>query len=128
MLPATQDRVPQHTKSHVNARIERETVASIAEAVRTGTIDRRLAELDREWDTERTLQTNFAVVSLLGLALSRRDRRWLALAAGASCFMVQHALQGWCPPLALFRRLGFRDAGEIERERMALKALRGDPA
>lgn len=128
MLPATQDRVPAHTKDYVNARIQREAVASIAQALRTGTIDERLAALDREWDTERTLQTNFAIVSLVGLALARRDRRWLALTAGAACFMVQHALQGWCPPLALFRRLGFRDAGEIERERMALKALRGDAA
>jgi len=128
MLPATQDRVPEHTKGYVNARIEREATASIAHALRTGTIDERIGALDREWDTERTLQTNFAIVSLVGLALALRDKRWLALTAGAAGFMVQHALQGWCPPLALFRRLGFRDAGEIERERMALKALRGDTA
>ena len=39
---------------------------------------------------------------------------------------MQHALQGWCPPIELFRRLGVRTAGEIARERYALKALRGD--
>ena len=40
--------------------------------------------------------------------------------------MIQHALQGWCPPLAVLRRLGFRTAKEINEERFALAALRGD--
>ena len=40
--------------------------------------------------------------------------------------MLQHALQGWCPPLPLFRRLGFRTQEEIARERYALKGMRGD--
>ena len=41
-------------------------------------------------------------------------------------FLLQHAVQGWCPPLPVFRRLGFRTQTEIEEERYALKALRGD--
>jgi hypothetical protein len=41
-------------------------------------------------------------------------------------FFMQHALQGWCPPLPVFRRLGFRTQYEIEQERYALKAIRGD--
>jgi hypothetical protein len=44
----------------------------------------------------------------------------------ASGFLLQHALQGWCPPVSLFRRLGVRTSAEIEQERYALKALRGD--
>ena len=43
-----------------------------------------------------------------------------------SLFLLQHALQGWCPPLPLLRRLGVRTQAEIERERYALKAIRGD--
>jgi len=35
-------------------------------------------------------------------------------------------LQGWCPPLPVLRRLGFRTAFEIDYDRYALKALRGD--
>lgn len=54
------------------------------------------------------------------------DRKWLALPAAVAGFLMQHALQGWCPPIELFRRLGVRTAGEIARERYALKALRGD--
>jgi hypothetical protein len=43
-----------------------------------------------------------------------------------SGFLLQHAIQGWCSPLPVFRRLGFRTSYEIEQERQALKALRGD--
>lgn len=129
MLPDTQSRVPSHTAAHIGARIESDAIANLARAIRASAVDEqaldeRLAQLDREWDTERTLQTNFAIVALLGLALSLKDRRWLLFSAAASGFMVQHALQGWCPPLALFRRRGVRDAGEIERERFALRSLR----
>jgi hypothetical protein len=124
MLPDTQARVHLHTRPQVNAEVKHQTIANIAYVIRTNSIDERLAELDREWDVERTLQTNFSIVALLGLALSLKNRRWLLLSAAASAFMVQHALQGWCPPLALFRRLGVRSTAEIERERMALRALR----
>ena len=43
-----------------------------------------------------------------------------------SFFLLQHAVQGWCPPVPFFRRRGVRTAREIEIERYALKALRGD--
>ena len=90
-------------------------------------IDRRLARLDREWDTERTLEANAATLALAGTLLGAfRDRRFLALPAAVTAFLLQHALQGWCPPLPVIRGLGVRTAAEIERERTALKALRGD--
>jgi hypothetical protein len=41
-------------------------------------------------------------------------------------FLLQHAIQGWCPPLPLLRRLGIRNQREIEAERIALKILRDD--
>ena len=41
-------------------------------------------------------------------------------------FLLQHAISGWCPPVPLLRRLGYRTSAEIHRERYALKALRGD--
>jgi hypothetical protein len=64
---------------------------------------------------------------LLGLTLGLTlDRRWLFLPLGVAAFLLQHAVQGWCPPVSVFRRLGVRTAGEIARERYALKALRGD--
>jgi hypothetical protein len=53
-------------------------------------------------------------------------RRLLLLPLGVALFLLQHGLQGWCPPLALFRRRGVRTRREIDLERYALKALRGD--
>lgn len=62
-----------------------------------------------------------------GTVMARKgDRRWLALPALVAAFLFQHAIQGWCPPVPILRRLGFRTSYEIEQERQALKALRGD--
>ncbi len=41
-------------------------------------------------------------------------------------FLLQHAVSGWCPPVPLLRRAGVRTTREINQERFALKALRGD--
>lgn len=54
------------------------------------------------------------------------DRRFYLLPTAVAGFLLQHAVQGWCPPMPVFRRLGVRTATEIEEERYALKALRGD--
>jgi hypothetical protein len=53
------------------------------------------------------------------------DRRGLLLSAIVQGFFLQHAIQGWCPPLPLFRSFGVRSQREIEAERHALKALLG---
>jgi len=129
MLPATVERVPQHTPEAYNAAIRRQTEENVARIAAAGpaAIECRLAELDREWDIERTLEANAAAVSLFGSVLGFTvDRRFFALPAVVSAFLLQHALQGWCPPVPLFRHLGFRTADEIDHERYTLKALRGD--
>jgi hypothetical protein len=129
VLPSTVDRVPRHTAAHVNARIQQrlsEHVQRYGTEGRAG-IERRLKELDREWDIERTLEANASAIALVGLLLGTTvHRRWFALPAVVAGFLMQHALQGWCPPVPVFRRLGVRTAPEIEQERYALKALRGD--
>ena len=48
------------------------------------------------------------------------------LPALVTAFLFQHAIQGWCPPLPILRRMGYRTMREIDIERTALKALRGD--
>ena len=87
----------------------------------------RIAELEKEWDIERVLEANAASFALLGMGLGITvDRKWLLLPAAVGIFLLQHALQGWCPPLPLFRKLGVRTAREIHEEIVALKILRGD--
>lgn len=129
MFPSTVQRVPLHTSAHVNQEIRRQTDERVARCATAGkaTIDNRLIELDEEWDIERTLEANAATLSAAGAALALlTDRRFAAVPLVVGAFLLQHALQGWCPPLPVFRRLGFRTQSEIDYERYALKSLRGD--
>ena len=128
MLPDTSERVPDHTPETLNQSIQGGVDASVRwHAAHPRHIGERLAELDREWDIERTLEANAASLAFAGVALAMTvDRRWFALPALVSAFLLQHALQGWCPPVPILRRLGFRTMREIDTERYALKALRGD--
>ncbi|HZV07396.1 MAG TPA: hypothetical protein VE999_20095 [Gemmataceae bacterium] len=129
MLPATTARVPLHTPQRYNEAIRKQTEENIARVAAGGprAIEQRLRELDQEWDMERSLETNASIVALIGLGLGTFvDRRFYALPGLVCGFLLQHALQGWCPPVPLFRHLGIRTASEIDYERYALKALRGD--
>ena len=123
------DRVRQHTAGEANAAIDdvmrdrlfRYSVSSDAE------ISARIDALDREWDIERYLEVIAPSFALSGVTLGTLgSRKWLLLPAVVLGFLVQHAIQGWCPPLAVLRRMGVRTRREIEEERYALKALRGD--
>ncbi|HYF47994.1 MAG TPA: hypothetical protein VEJ63_01210 [Planctomycetota bacterium] len=90
-------------------------------------ISRRIEELEREWDIERVIEVNAPTLALTGLTLGiLHDRRWLALPVGVMSFLLLHGVQGWCPPIPVLRRLGFRTRDEINAEKYALKALRGD--
>jgi hypothetical protein len=113
----------------LNRRADAETQHCLTHLAGAGreAIARHLDALDREWDVERYLQTNAAIASLTGIVLGATvDRRFLALSAAVFGFLLQHAVQGWCPPLPIMRRIGMRTRREINRERYALKALRGD--
>jgi hypothetical protein len=127
-LHPTATRVEESTAPARNREIRRNTEASVARvAANQEEIEHRLRELDQEWDIERTLQTNFAIVNIVSLILGALVARpWFLLTGVAAGFMVKHAREGWCPPVPVFRRMGFRTAREIARERYALKALRGD--
>jgi hypothetical protein len=128
MLPRTSERVPAHTSRAVNRRIERDMAASVRwHARHPERIGHRLRQLDEEWDIERTLEANAATLALAGMLLGIFvDKRFLALPVAVTAFLLQHALQGWCPPVPFFRKRGVRTAREIDEERFALKALRGD--
>jgi hypothetical protein len=128
MLPATTRRVERNTDAEINRARRAEIDDSLRyHAARPGEIPARLAELDREWDIERALEANAAAVTLIGLALTALvDRRFIALPAMVGGFLLQHALQGWCPPVPILRRLGFRTSSEICEERCGLKMLRGE--
>jgi hypothetical protein len=129
VLPATDARVPAHTRPATNQRIHGRTLHDVTRyiGVDPAFIDERIRELQREWDIERTLEANAAGVALAGLVLGVGvDRRFLAIPFLVAGFLMQHALQGWCPPLPILRRLGVRTSAEIHQEIIALRILRGD--
>ena len=128
MIAASTRRVEQNTAEQINRARRAEIEESLAHhAGRPGEIPARLAELDREWDIERAIEANAATVSLAGLALAAFvDRRFLLLPVGVAAFLLQHAIQGWCPPVPVLRRMGFRTPAEINEERCGLRTLRGD--
>lgn len=123
---ASADRVRRSTDTEVNEDIDRRTESGVQRYVGASRDDilKRIEELDREWDIERALEVNASSLALTGLALGVAvDRRWLALPAVVLGFLFQHGVQGWCPPLPLLRRLGFRTRGEIDREKYGLQSL-----
>jgi hypothetical protein len=122
------DRVRRHTGAEVLRRIDDVALASLTRCAESpAETDRRLAELDREWDTDRALETEAAAMGLIGLALGAFVRKQLlALPAIVATAVLLQATTGRYPLMPLFRRLGLRTSKEIARERYALKALRGD--
>jgi hypothetical protein len=110
----------------VDRRVHRQTQANVAYyAKRPDQIDERLQELDTEWDLERLLELNSALLSLVGIVLGIRGRRrFLLLPLAVQGFFMQHAIHGWCPPVPILRRLGVRTPAEIDSERLALQKLR----
>src|SRR5688572_2713559 len=122
-IASTSKRVESNTAGHVNRKIHRHTAENVACYAEMGkrAIDDRLAELDEEWDIERVLETMAPTITLIGLGLGLlKNKKWFALPIFVQSFFLQHAIQGWCPPMPLLRRLGVRTACEIDAERNAL--------
>jgi hypothetical protein len=126
---ATTDRVRENTPDAINEAIDQEIVENVQQHSTAGpaAMQNRIEELDKEWDLERALATTASSFTISGVLLGTFvDRRWLILPGVVAGFLLQHSLQGWCPPLSVFRALKFRNRKEIDRERYALKVLKGD--
>lgn len=123
------DRVRANTPPEINQAIDTEIAAMVRfYASKTDyEIGKRIEELDKEWDIGRIMEIRASTVSLIGIILGlKRSKIWLILPTIASTFLLQYAVQGWCPPVSILRRFGFRTRQEIDLEKYALKALRGD--
>jgi hypothetical protein len=125
------DRVREHTDDHRLAVLDAELRARVAADLDAdrATLTRRIEEIEQRWDMERVLETNASALALAGLVMGTLGRRrWRLLTLVVLGFLLQHAVQGWCPPVVVFRRLGVRTRQELDAEKHALKALRGDYA
>lgn len=96
MIPDTSVRVEHSTAASINQRIQTDIQRSVRwHASHPERIAERLRELDREWDVERVLEVNASTLALSGVILTATvDRRWLALPAVLTSFLLQHAIQG----------------------------------
>jgi hypothetical protein len=124
-----QDRVRRHTGANAQRRIDEATRQNIRHFAHQppALINDRIAQLDREPDMEQVLEFNASVLALTGAVLGTTvDKRFFLLTGVVLSFLTQHALTGWCPPVPVFRRFGVRTRTEIDQEKHALKALRGD--
>ena len=124
------DRVREQSAAADNKTIDREAEGRVQRFAGKSReeITEQIDRLEREWDMERLLETNASILSLVGMSAyaGSRNKKWLFLPGVVMSFLVQHSVQGWCPPVPVFRKLGVRTRQEIEREKYALKALRGD--
>lgn len=124
-----EDGIRKHTSAIVNQKIDRATQASLDRRYESPeNIRARLAELEREWNVDRALMLNFAVIAGSAALLAMRSvkRRgsiggWGVLFFTQIGFLANHAIRRWCPPLPVFRRLGFRSEREIDAERAGLE-------
>lgn len=120
--PEQFDRVRSMSTTAANQAIDARTRDAIDRTIAggPGAIEQRLVALQREWDIDRVLMANFAVLVFAQLVAARRDRRWLWGPLVQTPFLLMHATLGWCPPSLWFRPLGFRTRFEIQAEREAL--------
>jgi len=87
----------------------------------------RLNQLEKEWSAGRMTKATIGVVILIGLALTAlAGPWWLILPAAGALFLLQYLFtrQSWLG--ATFHEMGVRSGAEIDHEKFALKALRGD--
>lgn len=128
-IPPTTKRVEMHTPPEVNDRIHKQTIADLYKYrdADEEAVTERIRQLDREWNTERVLEANASTLIVISTLLAyKKSRYWLLLTGTVGYFLLQHAVQGWCPPLSVIRRRGVRTAEEIENEKLALRLMRGD--
>jgi hypothetical protein len=126
ILSPGKDKVRQVTSDKINQKIDNNIARRVdfysSQSIES--IEARIKELEEEWDIERTLELNASLIAFGGVVLAATvSKKWLFLPALITAFLTQHAIQGWCPPIPLFRRLGIRTQKEIETERHALLEL-----
>lgn len=129
IFPSTAKRVCMRTDPKINADIRNQTVrnVNIYKNGNEADIADRICRLNQEWDTERLMEVNAALLVILSSYLGiRTSRIWFLLTGAVAVFMLQHTFWGWCPLMPIVRKWGVRTADEIFNEKMALKLLRGD--
>ncbi len=90
-------------------------------------ITERLDEVESEWTAGRAAKATAGVLIVGGLALSLTlSLMWLVLPIVGGAVMLQYLFGRTSLIGEMFHSFGLRSGAEIEREKMALRVLRGD--
>ncbi|KAJ49244.1 hypothetical protein BD780_001660 [Clostridium tetanomorphum] len=125
-FPDTTKRVELNTDKYINEKIRKRTLKNIEYYTNKENeeIISRIKKLNKEWDIERLLEANAASAVILSTILGFKvNKKWFYISSIVGGFLLQHALQGWCPPVPIFRRLGVRTSSEIDYEKEILEKL-----
>lgn len=128
ILPSTTKKAQQRSDANLNAEIRNQTISNI-NIYKTASPEiknNRISALDHEWDIERFVETNTALIVLFTSLLGIKKSICFLITGLAGFFMLQHALTGWCPFLKCIRKTGIRTSEEISNEKTVMKILRGD--
>ena len=128
MVANTETQVEKNTPREINERVSQRFQRNIEyHILHPEEIGRRLRELDAEWDVNRCLKVGASGLSILGILSAIAGRKkGLLYSLIAQMYLLQHAIEGRCSPVSVLRQLGIRTQKEIEAERNALMAIRGD--
>src|SRR4051812_1306934 len=124
--PTSEDPVRRSTAPHVNREIDHQTTNNIRRYANSSpeVIQRRIEELDKEWDIERALEANASTLALTGLVLGVTvNRKWLMLPGAVLSPPLQHSFQVWFPPILFFGGVGERTGSKSERKKYERGAL-----
>lgn len=130
IFPPTTKRVALNTHPNTNKNIRNNTLRRIniyknsSDKILSDNVDK----LNHEWDVERVLELSAAGVilgsTIMGLKTNRKY--WFLMSGTVGLFLLQHSLQGWCPPAPLVRKCGIRTSEEINNEKIVYKLLKDD--
>lgn len=130
IFPPTTKRVALNTNPNTNKNIRNNTLRRIniyknsSDKILSDNVDK----LNHEWDVERVLELSAASV-ILGstiMGLKTNKKYWFLMSGTVGLFLLQHSLQGWCPPVPLVRKCGIRTSEEINNEKIVYKLLKDD--
>lgn len=130
IFPPTTKRVALSTNPNTNKNIRNNTLRRIniyknsSDKILSDNVDK----LNHEWDVERVLEASaaFVVLGSTIMGLKTNKKYWFLMSGTAGLFLMQHSLQGWCPPVSLVRKFGIRTSEEINNEKIVYKLLKGD--
>lgn len=126
---ASATRVFRATPTVLNRAIYEQTATRVRRCRTDGrdAIDRRLEELDQEWDIERVVSTEAPLTGLVALVLGTVFQPMFLLLTGfVGIMLTLHGVHGWYLLLPFHRWLGLRTRPEIEWERQALSKIDGE--